>query len=412
MRNDEIESELDFVASIPHININAFCLSEDTARVFQEVASDRRLSRVNFAIHMGDINAAIEFYQSGVTPALIFLEFETDRDELMEALSRMADVCDESTKVVLIGQVNDVFFYRSLMKQGINEYIVSPINPRQTVHVIASLYSDIDRSLGRVVSFLGSKGGVGSSTIAHNSGWVLSKKFSKNIIISDLDLFFGTVGLNFNQEVVQGVPDAVYSPERQDAMFLDRLLIKHDSDIGLFATPARLSNNPDLSEDSYEKILDLLRKSVSFVILDLPHLWSSWIKSVFLQSDDIVLVIEPELASLRNGKDLIEMLRKLRPNDPLPHVVFNKVDMPKRPEISVDELSDALGLEPITSIEFDPYSFGTATNDGQMISELTGQVKSKEDFIRISRVLTGRLEIKEKKHNILSLLREKILNKK
>lgn len=403
----------EFIAPVPRVSIQAFCVSEATARTLQAVGSDRRLSRAHVTVQMGGIDGAIDFYESAPTPNLIMLEVQNGADAILADIARLAEVCDAGTKVILIGHVNDVLLYRELVRRGVSEYLVAPLQVISTIDTIASLYANPEAEpVGRVVAFFGAKGGCGSSTIAHNCGWLISQQFGADVVLADLDLAFGTGALDFNQDPTQGLTEAVYAPDRLDDVMLDRLLTKCDDHFSLFAASCSLEREYDLDAQSYVNVLDIVCKSVPTVVLDVPHMWSGWVKNVLLQADEVVIVAEPDLASLRNTKSLIELIRQARPNDRPPHLVLNKVGVPKRPEISPKDFGDAIDLEPMAIIGFDPQLFGNAANNGQMISEIQANAKPNEAFTQIAKMVTGKSEVKREKRSILSPMLAKLKRKK
>ena len=151
---------------------------------------------------------------------------------------QLAEFCDPSTKVVVIGHYNDVWLYRELIRSGISEYVVAPISMADIVGVIASIFVDPDAEpLGRSIAFIGAKGGVGSSTIAHNVAWAMSTLFESEVVVADLDLAFGTANINFDQDPAQGIAEAVFAPERIDEVYLDRLLAQCAEHLSLLAAP-------------------------------------------------------------------------------------------------------------------------------------------------------------------------------
>lgn len=409
VQDSGVASEAELIAPVPRVSIHAFCVSDATVHILGQVAADRRFTRAHFNIHMSDLDEIIDFYQSTPTPDLLLFESLKAPDDLMEDLSRLADVCSVNTKVIVIGQINDVKFYRELIKQGISEYMLTPLSVMQVVRTISSLYNDADGMMGRVIAFIGAKGGVGASTVAHNCGWTIAKILNNDVIIADMDLPFGTTALDFNHDVVQGIVDAVYSPDRLDDVLLDRLLTKYDDSISLLATPAALNNDYDFPPEIYDNILQLLRKTVPVTILDMPHMWSGWVKKVLLEADDVVVVAEPDLANMRNAKELIELIRKNRPNDRPPFLMFNKVGLPKRPEISVRDFSNALNIDYIGAIEFDAYKFGNATNNGQILSDVASQSRERDTFLEMSSALLGhKTNLSGKKKNLLSMFISKL----
>ncbi|HMM15523.1 MAG TPA: AAA family ATPase [Parvibaculum sp.] len=376
---------------VPRITIHAFCDHPETGSVIQRAGEDRRLSKAHLTVYMGGIQAAVEQYQQAPTPNLILVESDAGGAELFAALAALAEVCDAGTKVVVIGHLNDVSVYREMIRQGVNEYLVSPLSPMQIIEAVSRLYVDPDAPpIGRSIAFMGAKGGAGSSTLAHNIGWCVSTRMQEDVIITDLDLPFGTAGLDFNQDPAQGIADALTAPERLDDVLLDRLLVKCSDHLSLFAAPAILDRDFDMDGEACESVLEIVRETVPCVIVDLPHVWSTWTKKVLLSADEIVITAMPDLASLRNTKNILDLVKQARPNDSKPHVVLNQVGVPKRPEIPVKDFADAIGIEPTLVLPFNPALFGTASNNGQMIEELDPKGKTTEGLRFLARQLCGR----------------------
>ena len=255
---------------------------------------------------------------------------------------------------------------------------------------------------------IGAKGGVGASTVAHNIGFAIARDLEIDAVVADLDLAFGTAGLDFNQDPPQGIADAVFSPDRVDAAFVDRLLSKCTDRLSLLAAPATLDREYDISPEAFEPIFDTLRASVPYAILDLPHIWSGWAKRAILGADEIIIVASPDLANLRNAKNMFDLAKTARQNDRAPLYLLNQVGMPKRPEVKTSDFAKALGAEPIASIPFEPQLFGTASNNGQMIAEVSAKHKTAEMFLQIAKSITGRAESKKQKNDLLSPLLTKI----
>ena len=157
------------------------------------------------------------------------VETRLPRERLEADLDRLAEVCNSGTKVVVIGHVNDVELYRALIRRGVSEYLVVGPGRRHALHPHRrrTLCRQLrPEPLGRSIAFVGGKGGVGSSTIAHNVAWAIARNLESDVVVADLDLAFGTAGLDFNQDPTQGIAEAVFSPDRIDNNFVDRLLSK------------------------------------------------------------------------------------------------------------------------------------------------------------------------------------------
>jgi len=265
------------------------------------------------------------------------------------------------------------------------------LSPLQLIEVISGLYLDPHSApIGRVVAVIGARGGVGSSTLAHNIGWCIAEEMHINTTIIDMDLPFGTVGLDFNDEATQGMVDALSAPERLDDVLLDRLLLKRGDHLSLFTAPATLERDHDSSPESYEAVVHAVRQSIPCVILDLPHVWQPWVKASLLAADDVVIVATPDLTSLRNAKNIIDLLKGARPNDAPPRLVINQIGIPKRPEIPTKDFAETMGIDPSALIAFEPTLFGQSANNGQMVIETSPKAPVAEAMRSLCRALTGR----------------------
>jgi pilus assembly protein CpaE len=376
---------------VPRISIHAFCEFPDTGAALQRAGGDRRLAKAHLTVQLGGIAAAVDHYNGQVTPNLLIVETQLNGEAALEELDRLAEVCDPATKVIVVGRVNDVELYRELMRRGASEYLVAPLSPLQLIEVISGLYLDPGATpIGRVVAFVAARGGVGSSTLAHNVAWCIAEELEINTTIVDLDLPFGTTGLDFNDEASQGVADALGAPERLDDVLLDRLLLKRGDHLSLFTAPATLERDYDAVPEAYESVIDAVRQTTPCVILDLPHGWQPWIKNTLLAADDIVVVAAPDLTSLRNAKNIIELIKAARPNDTPPRLVINQVGMPKRPEIPAKDFAETIGMEPAAIISFEPALFGQAANNGQMVMEVAPKAAVSDSVRGLCRSLTGR----------------------
>lgn len=403
-RNAPVAGE-SHVAPIPRISIQAFCETAEFSHTVQSASADRRMAKAHVKVQMGGIVAAIEAYKGAPTPNVIVIEHNGSGTELIDGLDRLAEVCDAGTKVVIVGRLNDIVLYRELVRRGISDYVMSPLSPIDIVRSISNLFSSPDAGpVGRVLAVIGAKGGVGASTVAHNVAFSIARDLSLDTVIADLDLPFGTAGLDFNQDPPQGIADAVFSPDRVDSAYIDRLLSKCTDHLSLLASPATLEREYDFGAESFDPLLDAMRGTIPYIVLDVPHMWTAWAKRMLIGSDEVLLVTTPDLASLRNAKNLFDFVRSARPNDRPPFYVLNQAGVPKRPEVRAVDFAKALEAQPLATIPFDPQIFGTAANNGQMIAEVNSANKIAETFLGIAKALTGRAEVKKEKTDFLTPL--------
>lgn len=410
VEGNNVEADVDLgqmsdVRSIPRITIQAFCETDTVRQTLEMAASDRRMARAHVSVNTGGIVGAVDYYNSAPTPNLIVIESSKSGDALMTELGQLASVCDATTKVVVIGHFNDILMYRELIANGISEYLVAPITMADIMVAILNIFaSEEGGPLGRMIAFIGAKGGAGASTVCHNIAWTISSAYKNDVVLADLDLAFGTANMNLDQDPTLGIADAVFSPDRVDDILLDRLLAKCAEHLSLLAAPSTLERTYDFDAHAFSSILEVAQRGAPWVALDLPNQWNGWTKQVLAAADEVVIIAEPELANLRNAKNLVDTIAEIRPNDPSPKLVLNKVGVPKRPEISTAEFANALDVEPIAIIPFEPALFGAASNNGQMISEADMKNPISQTFMEISQILTGKAEVKTKKKSAFNLL--------
>lgn len=393
---------------LPRISVHIFCTEASTAEFAERAAADRRMERGAVRIRTGGLAAALATYQSEATPSLLMVESLDPAQVLLEQLDRLAEVCDPGTKVVVLGATNDIGLYRELMRRGVSEYLVPPMSALLLIRTATSLYADPSAPfIGRQVAFCGAKGGAGASTIAHNVAYAITERLQTGAVLVDLDLAFGTAGLDFNQDPAHGVADALSQPDRLDPVLMDRMMVRCSERLSLFTAPANLEGDYDIASEAFEEVTQKIRNTAPFVVLDLPHVWTAWKRKILLTSDDVVIVATPDLASLRNAKNMVDLIRRARPNDAPPRLVLNQVGVPGRPEIPVKDFGEALDLEPALCLPFDPKLFGLAANNGQMIAEVGPKSRSAEGLDHLAQQIARREPPAVRKASLLSGLFKK-----
>ena len=403
------------VAIVPRISIGIFCDNPQTEQVMQAAAADRRMSKAHVNIQSGGIPAAAQFYGQEPTPNVVIVESHGDRAHVMSELGQFAEVCGPNTKVIVVGHVNDILLYRELMKNHVSDYMVAPLTSLQIIESVAAIYSDPAAApLGKVMAFVGAKGGVGSSTLAHNVAYATSQKLDIETILTDLDLSFGTAALNFNQDAGGTIYEALSSPDRVDGTLLERLMSKLGNKLNLLNGPGSIERDMNIEAHSVEMVLNVVRQAAPMIIVDVPNMWAPWVKHTLMNADEIIITATPELPSLRNAKNLIDLLKTGRPNDRQPRLVLNQVGVPKRPEIPAADFAKALGLVPSAIIPHDPQSFGLAQGNGQMLFEVAQKAKATEIIEDLANQLAGitKMSAKAAKPGLSSFMQKLPLMKK
>lgn len=375
---------------VPRISIHAFCETPAVTEILEKTAIDRRLSRAHVTMHMGGLAKAVDHFQNAATPNLLLIETVETGEALFAQLGALAEVCDPSTKVIIIGRVNDIGLYRELMDQGISDYLVRPKSPLKIIRSIANLYLDPSASpIGRTIAFVGARGGVGSSTLAHNVAWSAAEEFESDTVILDLDLPFGTASLDFEQDPTSGLLEALTSPERLDDVLLERLLQKYTDRLSLFTAPNLLDRDYNIDDQAVETVVDIVRCAAPSIVIDVPHLWTGWAKRLLQTADEIIITAAPDLASFRNAKSMVDVITSARPNDAPPLLVLNQYD-PKASSVPAEQFSEHVGIDPALIIGWEPTLFHAAATNAAPIFEVGGKTKTAHGLRDLTARVLGR----------------------
>jgi pilus assembly protein CpaE len=405
----EFDSGDDDHRPVPRISIHAFCETPETTSLLERAAVDRRLSKTHLTMHMGGLPKAIDHFQTAATPNLVIVETLGGGRELFAQLAELADVCDPSTKVIIVGRANDIGLYRELMKQGVSDYIVRPRSPLQIIKAIAALYVDPSAPpIGRTIAFVGARGGAGSSTIAHNVAWCAAEEMTSDTVILDLDLPFGTASLDFEQDPTSGLIEALASPERLDDVLLDRLLQKHTDRLSLFTAPNLLDRDYDIDDQAFETVIDVVRGAAPTVVVDVPHVWTGWSKRLLQTADQIVITATADLASFRNTKNLVDIISGARPNDSPPLLIVNQFDA-KLSSVQPAQYEEHVGLKPAIILGWEPQLFHTAATNASPILQVGTKTKTAQALRELTSIVLGRSQVaaKRSKFSFAGLIKKK-----
>lgn len=359
-------------ARIPHVSIHVFHDTDAFGAVWRRAQRDRRLASATISVRQGGFPAAIDLYGRQRSPDLIIVETTAAEDTLEYQVDSLADLCQATTRLIVVGERNDIQLYRKLLDMGVSAYLVEPVSVATLIASIADIYREPGKDkIGRVTAVLGAKGGVGVSRIAQALALELSNRRDSDVLLVDLDLAFGTAGLDLDVEPNQGLSELLLEPERIDAEMLDRVIVRRGEHLALLASTAGLERGCEIDEDAVDRVIEVAQNHVRRVVLDIPHLWAAWVERAVIAADDVVIVSTPELGSLRNAVAMIARIKALRPNDPAPHLVLNQVGVPRRQEITPRDINQVLEIQPAVSIPFDARAFSQAAARGKMVTEVS-----------------------------------------
>ena len=358
------------------------------------------MSRVRCQVFNGGIEAALETYEDTDSPDLLIVEVGEDASTLFGSLTALAELCRVETELLLIGPSNDITLYRALTRQGVSDYLQTPVTAPLLITALFEMFRDPDKvNLGRVFAFIGARGGAGSSSVAHNVAWMMGGQTRSHAILADLDFESGTAGLCLNRTPEQDLLGTIANTEKLDDQKLERLLIAYDDNLKLLAGPNSPKHQQNLEPEALGHAIDLMRMLSPYVVLDLPpSICPLTLKALHL-ADEVILTATPDLACLRNVRHIIDMLTTMRIGDTKPHLVLNQINQPKRPEIKPVDFIKALRIEDPSLLNFDASKFGAADNNGTLVAQHRRNRQQRNTFEKLAYTLTGNPVSKQGKAN-------------
>lgn len=289
----------------------AFALDDITRSVIEHTASDMGLGEDS--VEAGGIAEAMNTLGVVPAPSLLIVDVsgtsepEQDVDVLLSVVGR-------GTRVVVVGEQNDVGLYRRLVDAGVDDYLAKPLDRDGLKRAISRTQMPVPKvrqdHKAPLFIVVGLRGGVGASTVALNCAWLAANEGKKTTLV-DLDLQFGTLALSLNVEPGQGLRDALETPDRIDEVFVDRAMTPEKNGLRLLGTEEPLDQVSVIQGDGVERLLGELRKSADVVAVDMPRMFALRHASVLAQATDILLVSDLSLAGLRDANRMRRRLKQV-----------------------------------------------------------------------------------------------------
>ncbi len=366
---------------LPAISIYASWDRTCSEALMQQLASDPRLKRAALEITRGGLDRAVSRAQTGGVD-LFLLDTTLDSAPMLAALDRLRDAAPHAC-VVILGAVNDISLLRDLAARGVSDYIVPPASANDVARTLCALFTDVDTA--RTIAVIGARGGIGASTIARNVAWSIAERQQKKTTLVDLDLSFGLGGQSFERAALSAI-DVIRADGAEET--LEPALSRPTPRLQFLAAP-ETTESLEIDAFAFDALIANVRRTASYVVLDLPHAWEPWVRTALREADDVVIVAGPDLASLRNADNMLKLLRSERDKINPPMVVVSMSGLPKRPEIPFKDFSDALHSTPSLTFAFEPELFGAAEVEGHMIYEVMPDAKAALQFDLLASMLTG-----------------------
>jgi pilus assembly protein CpaE len=349
----------------------AFVEDDASAAAVREIAESLLLP--DDLVRNGSLNEARAYLEHVRSPRLLIIDIDGSSDPL-EDITLLADVCELGTKLIAIGTDNDVTLFRDLLSMGAADYLVKPIE-RETLARAMNAVEDPNAGLsalgrtGKVISFIGARGGTGVSTLVGNCGWAISRSGKRRVVMVDMDLHFGNLGLLMGAEAREGLADAMQQPDRIDSLFLERVMSNCGDRLFVVGGEENLTQGFNGADRfAVDALMSELRGNFHFVLMDLPRSASDLVYRSIQLSSTTVVASDLSLAGMRDTVRLLKFIRESNPGSQV-ILVVNRMGENSKAEIPVAEFEKGVGRKIDLKIGFETNAVLQAANLGQPLVE-------------------------------------------
>jgi len=365
-------------------------------------------------VYEGDINTAADFLKLHPSPQVLCVDI-ISAEATPASLDRLADVCDPGIKVIVSGKVNEYSFYCWLVEAGITNYLLKPFS----LHALEAAYrkaielpsAEISHTPeikkdAETIAVIGSRGGVGATTVSVNLAWILANHFHQKTALVDFDPQLGTVALAVDLEPSKGLRDALEKPDRIDGLFIDRVMTKAGEYLSVLSTEEPLDDYVNASEASAEALLKQIKPKFSHLIIDLPRVLSPFTRYALKYANHIICVSEYTIMGLRESLRYLDFCRDiLKVHSPI--FIANQVGLAGKHEIPKEEFEKGLGQKVAFDIPFTLDAHASA-NSGEIWADTAKNAPATKVLQAIAGHFVDGIEVREqpsKLKGLLSLLR-------
>ena len=348
---------------------NAYICDDATLDVVREVVVEMGWQPEK--CNKGGLRNAVQSLSVTASPNILLVDLSESGDPLND-INSLAEVCEPGTVVIAMGQVNDVRLYRDLIVSGLQDYLLKPTTPEQLRDALTQAQAIFNAPKAQegaterphvTTAIVGTRGGVGASTIATSLAWYLSTQADRDTAMLDLDVHFGTGALTMDLEPGRGLTDAIDNPSRIDGLFIERAMIKANDKLSLLSAEAPISSPLMTDGAAFFQLQEEFKHVFESTIVDLPR--NMLIDFPHLFNDVNVAVIVTEL-TLASARDAIRLLSWIKSNAPHTRVILvaNKVQ-PGNLEISKSDFEASIERKLDYIIPADFKAAGNAAKLGQ-----------------------------------------------
>lgn len=375
---------------------SAFVCDDDTLDLLRPVVEE--MGWAADKCHKGGLRNAVQSLSVAASPNILLVDLSESGDPLSD-INSLAEVCEPGTVVIAMGQVNDVRLYRDLIVSGLQDYLLKPFSPEQLRDVLSQANAVLnapktDEAASEKphvsTAVIGTRGGVGASTIATSLAWLLSQDRERLTALLDLDVHFGTGALSLDLEPGRGLTDAIDNPSRIDGLFIERAMIKANDKLSLLSAEAPI-NSPMMTDGTaFFQLQEEFRAAFECTVIDLPREMLISYPHLLGDVNATVIVTELTLASARDAIRLLSWLKSHAAQSKV-IVVANKVQSSGL-EISRQDFETSIERKIDIVVPSDPKTAAQSAKLGQAFVEAGKSSKASAKIVELADQVLGTVD--------------------
>lgn len=324
---------------------------------------------IKFEVHKGGISDAILHLQHTQTTEHLIIELKDDI-ELEKYMHQLAEVCQEGTHLIALGQQDTIAWYKRLQALGADDYLVLPIPAEQLMLAIENLNTHDTATVPKknsMLAILGARGGLGSTTLAVNYAWLMAEHHQFKTCLLDFDFYYGDINIHVNKTPNHGLSQALVNAERLDELFINRLTIEITDHLYLLSANCDFEQSVDYQDEAIIQFTNHIRNYFDLCIIDVPHGHLITPQSILTMASHLCIVADLSVTALRDTARIIGALKQYAPLSQ-PGIVVIKNTAAKSAELTEVQFEEGLGRSIDYLIPFDKNVTLTAHNLGKPLA--------------------------------------------
>jgi pilus assembly protein CpaE len=266
--------------------------------------------------HVDDRRRAVEAGRSR-HPILVLVEMDRDVTALRDFADEVATASPGTAVAAVLaselitGEAFESALIIEAIRAGIQDFLRRPISSSDLHQLLDRLRRRSavgPRRLGRIVSFIGNKGGVGKSTLAVNVACGLATRFPERVLLVDASLQMGVCATMLDLRPTTTISDAVHERHRLDETLLRQLATPHECGLHLLASPSDPIEAAMVDDEIISRILTLARRTYDYVIVDSFPMFDRIVMAILDLSDRAYLVVESVVPTILGAARCLRLL--------------------------------------------------------------------------------------------------------